>query len=304
MPTHCEICETPAATRLYAQGRYICSKCFLGLYFYCEECGGVGLINDSYICNNKQLCYDCWRKYSQWESTKVPQSLTAKKLGSTRCFGVELETAQCNGYLKLRNKTVFGVKEDGSIDGMEFVSPILSGDDGIREVRKFCRLAKNFTVDYQCGFHVHIDLRDTTAEQRKLLAYAYRLTFWLWGALVEKERLGNEFCQSPPYTPEDVLTGNYGHSRYEFINWRAYGTHKTVEIRGFEGTLNAKEICNWVAAHLRFVDAVLNMGLEEINSKFKNKKSHRNLRRIIGKRLSDFYAKNWKEAKLVGILCV
>ena len=295
----CEFCNEFVINTTLVWGRNICHKCFEINYFYCRDCGETGRRDDSYIKPNGELvCWDCYRQYACWNPKQVPRDLTAKRLGSTRCFGIELETDKCNNYQTLRNKTVFGVKEDGSIDGMEFVSPILSGDAGIKEVRKFCRAAKKlkFTVDWQCGFHVHVDLRGTTAEQRKRIAYAYRLTFKFWGALVKKDRLDNEFCCPPDYyTPQDVLDGNYGRSRYEFINWRAYNTHSTVEIRGYQGTLDAKEICNWISAHLRFVDFVSGLSIHEIDALFSGKKAHRNLRKVLGTKLSNFYAQSWRE---------
>jgi hypothetical protein len=200
----------------------------------------------------------------------------------------------------MKGKTCFGVKEDGSINGLEFYSPILSGDKGLAEVRKFCRLAKTFAVDEDCGFHLHIDMRDTDSIQRKRIVYAYRLTFELWQHLVDEDRWDNCFCQGPYYSPEDIARADRPESvsndRYEFINLRAFRTHSTYEMRGHQGTLDSKQICNWVKAHLRFVEYVKDFDLPELDKMFKSKKkAKRTLRKIFGTTLSNYYSKLWRK---------
>lgn len=227
-------------------------------------------------------------------------TVTADKLGSTRAFGVELETTVCDGYQTLKGKTCFGAKEDGSIDGMEFVSPILAGDAGIMEVRKFCRHAKRlkFKSLDDCGYHVHINISDTSQIQRQLIAYAYVLTFRLWASLVSRNRLNNNFCMPPDYTPDDVKRSRYfddefcHRSRYSFINWRAYRKYSSLEIRGHQGTLDTAEVCNWISAHLHFVDTVKDMTFDELNELFGKglARARRKLRKLLGPRLSRFYS--------------
>jgi len=238
-------------------------------------------------------------------ATEVPTETTTKRTGTPRCFGIELETASCPNHHKLKGKTCFGAKEDGSIDGLEFYSPILSGDRGLSEVRKFCRLAKQykFEVDEDCGYHLHIDMRGSAVVERKRIAYAYRLTFKLWQQLVRKDRWINSYCEEPSYNASELRdTHNYTsfecrRSRYEFLNLRAYADHTTYELRAHQGTLDATEICNWVKANLRFVEFCKDTPMAKLTELFggTRAKAKRSLRRVLGPSLSNYYAKLWRK---------
>jgi len=186
---------------------------------------------------------------------------------------------------------------------VEFYSPILRGDRGLAEVRKFCRLAKEFEVDEDCGFHLHIDMRWANTAQQRAIAYAYRLTFELWQQLVREDRWGNTYCGEPEYEPEDIWqTEDFRQfarscSRYEFVNLRALHDHTTYELRGYQGTLDAKEICNWIKAHLLFVDAVQDLSKDDLDKKFAGSRGRakRNMRKIFGPVLSRYYSKLWRK---------
>jgi hypothetical protein len=207
--------------------------------------------------------------------------------------------------MKLRGKTCFGAKEDGSVDGLEFYSPILAGDQGLAEVRKFCRLAKmyHFQVNEDCGYHLHIDMRGTTVTERKRIAYGYRLTFNLWQHLVREDRWHNTFCERPNYSSQ-MLRDTHNFTlfeqrmcRYQFVNLRAFHDHRTYELRGYQGTLDHHEICNWIKAHLRFVDFAKDTPLAELDAMFGQglRKAKRSLRKVLGAPLSNFYAKLWRK---------
>jgi|WetSurMetagenome_2_1015567.scaffolds.fasta_scaffold01858_22 hypothetical protein len=279
-----------------------CQACFNRRFFYCEDCGAIGYQGDS---PGNHYCADCYDRLSRWHPVSVSHVTSTKKTATGRKFGIELETSSCPQHIMLRGKTCFGSKYDGSINGMEFVSPVLRGDRGLAEVRKFCRLAKryNFQIDNTCGFHLHVDMTDLTETQRKSVAYAYRLTLTLWQHLVHRNRWSNQFCHRPDYAPEDILTArNFRdfedwQSRYHFINLRAYHEHHTYEMRGYQGTLNAVEICNWVKVHLRFVEFVKDKTPDELRLLFgvNLRKSKKNMRKIFGVRLSNYYSKLWRE---------
>jgi len=279
-------------------GALICSTCFQARYIHCVDCGAAGYRGEY----DGLRCTSCYHRLAYWHPREFPFATTTKKTTTARCFGIELETSSCPEHISLRGKTYFGVKEDGSIDGLEFYSPILRGDKGLAEVRKFCRLAKknDFKVNEDCGFHLHIDMRDTTEKQRRSIAYAYRLTFDMWQQLVAEERWENCFCQEPEYTAEDIKrVDDFNHfarnqDRYEFVNIRALHTHSTYELRGYQGTLDSREICNWIKAHLRFVEAVKDKTLEELDGMFK-RRPKKAIRKILGAALSNYYSKQWRK---------
>jgi hypothetical protein len=175
-----------------------------------------------------------------------------------------LETSECERYQELQGETYFGAKDDASITGKEFISPILSSDKGLEAIREFCRMARRFEVDEKCGFHLHVDLGKEDISGLRRVALAYRLTEKLWAKFVPESRRGNHYCQPLAYAPSrlgrvetredwDNFLCDCG-DRYKWANWQAYYAHRTVEIRLHTSTLDPEKICNWVKAHLRFVD--------------------------------------------------
>lgn len=95
-----------------------------------------------------------------------------------RKFGVEIEFCSARSIYEwaeilsnatgIEVETFFGgpdiwiLVEDGSVDGWELVSPILSGKTGMEQVAKMVQALKNHgaTMEDSCGFHVHVDARD------------------------------------------------------------------------------------------------------------------------------------------------
>ena len=292
-------------------GRYgslVCQRCFDEMYAHCADCGTLCDRHTRYQNDDsEQLCHSCWARTFTWRPTVVSTRGPSDRVGSGRCFGLELETSACDGYKDIRNQIVFGAKQDCSVDGMEFDSPILHGNRGLDHVRQFCKLARKmgFRVDRRCGFHIHMDMRRTTKKQRHAIIYAYRLTYKIWESMVCADRRNKSWCHAPDSTLaeireiDDIDEYCYDSDRYEFVNCLAYATHGTFEIRGYQGTLNAVVICNWIRAHLRFVDAVQDKSLDELDELFgKPRRALQNLRRIIGATLSRFYACDWRLSNL------
>jgi hypothetical protein len=58
------------------------------------------------------------------------------------------------------------------------------------------------------------------------------------------------------------------HDRYQWLNLAAYKEHGTFEVRSHSGTLNASKASNWVVAHIRFIDAVAAMTVDEVFARF------------------------------------
>ena len=105
--------------------------------------------------------------WDEWEFRVFPPVGNFVEIGSRRRFGVELETSKCPDHEDIRDDTCFGCKEDGSIDGKEFISPPLSSDRGLEAIRHFCEVAQKFEVDKKCGFHLHLDMTGESVESVK-----------------------------------------------------------------------------------------------------------------------------------------
>lgn len=95
-------------------------------------------------------------------------------------------------------------------------------------------------VNTSCGLHVHFDFRHrkaatVTSKAKKIAACVDALKL-----ILPKSRRHNHFCETK------INKIGQG-SRYAFVNLRAYQKHKTLEIRGHSGTIDANKILNWIA---------------------------------------------------------
>jgi hypothetical protein len=160
---------------------------------------------------------------------------------------------------------------------MEFVSPILAGDEGLAEVEKFCAIAtdKGYAVDGDCGYHLHVDMRGESDTVLKSVAYAYLKSDAAWRLLVDSFRANDcGYCRPADFNRASLERADDMHdwcdnwNRYSLCNLNAYPKFGSYEIRLHQGSVNAREICNWVKAHLRFVDWAADKTLDEIDDAF------------------------------------
>lgn len=264
---------------------HYCRSCFDDLYTSCADCGDTHRRSNMTTRNRRLYCSSCLRT-DEWDAEPFEYPNTDyDDIRSQRRFGIELETSACPDHEEIREHTVFGCKPDGSVDGMEFVSPILYGDDGLREVREFCRRANrmDFEVNSACGYHLHCDLTNESEAALFSIALAYHYTYPVWTRFVSNARSRNYYCASHSYTAADCnrqgdfmnfVRGSAGMDRYKWCNWASYADHRTVEIRVHGGTLNRDKVVNWIKAHLRFIDAVSRMTVAEVTRKFGGLEAH------------------------------
>jgi hypothetical protein len=251
-----------------------CHDCYYDRYTTCDSCNAEILRDEAYCNDNGTYCEGCYsERDGEWDSRHFHVATpTYVEIRSTRKFGIELETSECGDYFDLDGETKFGCKEDGSIDGKEFVSPVLYGDEGLSEIRRFCRLARNFKVDGKCGFHAHLDMGDLTVAQLKAVAYAYHKTYAIWAAFVADSRRSNHYCGAHDYdrsglsaiADSDDWRSFCNRDRYVWCNVAAYNEHKSIEIRLHSATLEPEKIVNWIKAHVRFIDVVKDMTFGQI----------------------------------------
>lgn len=272
---YCSECQRQVCGPLHnIRGYELCNNCYVrSNCFVCDECGGEFLGYDR--CGS--ICYSCHHRLACWDTTPLQYDGKIRELKSNRRFGIELETSRCPEHHKLRKHTTYGSKFDGSIGGMEFISPILQGDRGLWATRGFCTRAKNkgFEVDSDCGYHLHIDVSDNTNIQRRHIACAYAYTESFWHSLVNNYRAYDcSYCRALRWEGDSMVTAyNFerfcdSQDRYQWFNVYSLGYHGTFEIRLHEGTLDSRLICNWVKAHLRFADFVQDMKFRQIKAMF------------------------------------
>jgi hypothetical protein len=84
-------------------------------------------------------------------------------------------------------------------------------------------------------------------------------------------------CGSPQYTLADIRRAEHiedfaeMRDRFEFVNWRSYFRHGSLEVRILHGSLNQTEICNWIRLHALFIDAVKDKTYRQLNRLFGTK---------------------------------
>lgn len=218
---------------------------------------------------------------SGWEFSSFNRPVVTNRIGSERKFGVELEYNYLpDDVFDLEGRTVFGAKQDCSVDGGEFYSPILYGDHGLGECEKFCEQAKamGFRAEQGAGFHLHIDMRGESVVALKSIALAYHYTQKFWLALVEPYRRNYTYSHPHHYNEETInnipetdrewrnFAQDYG--RYNWANWLAFGDHGSLELRPHESTVESDDVVHWVIGHTRFADAVKDMSVGQITRIF------------------------------------
>lgn len=261
---------------------WYCESCYHNLYTECEHCAREIYIDDAICTDNGYYCSNCHSDINEWEPRRnTPRTGRYDKVGSERCFGVEIETSECEDSNDFSNHRAWGCKEDGSISGMEFYSSILCGNEGFEAIDDICKYAKNnhWRVNDDCGLHIHLDMRNETEYSLYNISAAFCLLQEVFQGLVDQARVENNYCHGLKWGIDELIcfknnnnfsgfTGVY--YRYQWFNIYAYNHHKTFEIRLHHATLNATEIKNWIRAFATLFDWFSGKSLKGILDIFQN----------------------------------
>lgn len=199
-------------------------------------------------------------------------------------FGVEIEAYNCSRERLARELQDAGIQvtiegynhdarshwklvTDSSIEGrdtFELVSPILVGEEGLKELETVCWVldACDVKVNESCGFHVHMDASDFSIETWKNLALSYKHIENIIDSFMPRSRRDNRYCESMRNLPETRITGAntirdlqqaFNNNRYYKVNLEAYSRHRTVEFRQHSGTINFAKMEKWI----RFINGLI-----------------------------------------------
>jgi hypothetical protein len=185
----------------------------------------------------------------------------------------------------LRNETVsrasrdFRIVQDSSVRGAgtaaEFVSPILSGQEGLETVAKFAQAlaAIGATVNQSCGFHVHVGGFRPQLPFFKNLVKLYSKFEVAIDTVMPASRRGNvhnlirSVSRVSPQaidaatsidgiiTAATGLPANEYSARFFKLNLASFKKHTTVEFRQHAGTVDAAKAVAWIKTCLRIVAA-------------------------------------------------
>jgi hypothetical protein len=281
---HCTTCNDCGDT-IWTDSSYsdpndrdLCDYCYHELCFTCEGCGATCWSEESVACCDGNYCEDCAPDEDCHDGCSLDPDGRHNRMVSKRRFGVEIETHSCDGYSQLSGNIAFDIKEDCSIRGKEFASVILAGDLGLEAIEDLCKFGKehDWTVNSNCGLHIHLDMSKEKTEALKAATIAYLMTNSFWLSYVSENRHYNHYCGESAFGIAQVrgITrfSNFSgrQSRYEWLNVAAYSKHKTFEVRVHQGSVDAKQICNWIRIHSIFMDWATSKTCDEVTAALKD----------------------------------
>jgi biotin operon repressor len=208
-------------------------------------------------------------------------SMSQRKFGiEIECYGISIS----EGVAAIKNSGIgchyedyghsvpyeWKVVTDASVsNGFEVVSPPLSGENGLEQVRKVSKalIDAGAKVDKRCGFHVHVDANDLTKKDminiiRRYGKFEEEIDSWM--PVSRRADNNHQYCASlknacsnleyfwsnstnrSGYTPEE---------RYSKVNLHAYVRHGTVEFRQHSGTVEARKMIPWILWCINFVES-------------------------------------------------
>lgn len=119
----------------------------------------------------------------------------------------------------------------------------------VKRLYETCKMLREAgaVVNRSCGLHIHLDSRHLSAAQERTRRLRLISALpWLL-EMVPASRRTNRYCW-PNHIPHPPMSD----ARYRAINPRAYGRHRTTEIRLGSGTIDADKIMNW-ATILKYI---------------------------------------------------
>ena len=222
-------------------------------------------------------------------TTLVVDEQTAWTTTSMLTFGIEIECVglstsgaeqalvaagvQCEnrGY-NHSARPIWKVVHDGSLHSRngscEVVSPVLSGSDGLTEVRTVMKVLRDAgaRINESCGMHIHIGVDQLTQAHQARIIRAYGAWQWAMTAFILERRVNGSWSKLRTTRAFDTVATQWenasdrrdlasSYDRYYALNVAAYYRHGTFEFRSHHGSLNGTNATAWIATHLAFIDA-------------------------------------------------
>ncbi|MDD3585711.1 MAG: amidoligase family protein [Thermoguttaceae bacterium] len=152
------------------------------------------------------------------------------------------------------------IRGNANETGCEIVSPILRGEDGLRQIYTVLAALKEkgHRVNTSTGVHVHIGYGNQPEEQvRRLVAVVAYLETAIYATTGTKNRERGGWCKGIR-RHENVRKAvqNMNGDRYHLLNITNLRRRRipTIEFRAFSGSLNPVKILGWVQMCLGVVE--------------------------------------------------
>ena len=252
---------------------------------------------------NYGFAHNIWKK---WMDSRATQIINLPFTFSfNRTFGIELEIYGADRDMLITEMRRAGVDvqgesynhntrnhwkivSDSSIqggNGNEIVSPVLTGLDGIEQVKKVC-IALNRAgakVNKSCGFHLHLGVQDYQINDFKNLVNSFAHLEKEFDKIQPESRRGNNnsYCKNLTSIGRNLtekinatnsineLVNVFG-GRYFKLNLQSFNRYGTVEFRHHSGTTTFSKIKNWILICSRLVDYAKQNGITNNFNAFLN----------------------------------
>jgi len=161
------------------------------------------------------------------------------------------------GWLADADPSIHG--SSGDHRGVEFVSPVLSGSAGLRELIAVIQTikAKGGKINNSCGLHVHVgfDRRNQIALS-KLVALVANFEKAIYASTGTKSRESGRWCGGfQRYGNLNAAMTHRTDTRYFILNTTS--DKPTVEFRAFAATLKTEKVVGHVLTCLALVEKAL-----------------------------------------------
>ena len=143
--------------------------------------------------------------------------------------------------------------------GLELVSPILYGDEGLDELELVMNTLNSIgaKVDKSCGLHVHHDVADYELENMASLYKMYYNYSKAIDSILPKSRRGdarNCYCKALTRSQVANISNSYSiarfvndfPTRYVALNCKSYVKYGTIEFRQHSGTIEFEKLEAWI----------------------------------------------------------
>lgn len=207
-----------------------------------------------------------------------PTALPVLDYTFNRRFGIEIEAYNCRMDVLVDALREEGIQvsaenynhttrnhwklvTDSSLSGnntFELVSPVLEGQNGLKELKKVCWVldACGVKVNASCGLHIHFDAANFSLQTWKNIAVSYKHIESVIDKFMPESRRNNNYCRSLRNITEQKINNAqsidnlqqvaFENTRYFKVNPQSYSRHKTIEFRQHAGSINYDKISNWV----------------------------------------------------------
>ena len=191
--------------------------------------------------------------------------------------------------------------------GLELVSPILYGDEGLDELEKVYTVLNECEaeVNKSCGTHVHFDISDYTVEDMVSFLNLYYKEHTLIDYLVPSSRRNNTYCTQIKRRDIQEINTKFQNgtlegikdiadilfTRYVTVNLNSYVKYGTIEFRQHGGTTEFEKIEAWIILMYQMLEAAKGLHIRTGKAVCRTQRNFKGFMEIVN--LKDTYTEEY-----------